>query len=222
MTLRDTLMPEGVEFVDPFESYGKIPKLGCFEHEQTVAADFSDRTMTMPAVRPYLAQHMNHDSSWEVDMVRDARTGRCVGELCLPTRACVHEIVNVPAPPSLPPIGPVPKFGFGRDSISVFCTPNSDVLRIYLPTAEEIIHEILLESGVIPLPDEKRDAYMPALDLLGGLSKAAHSFKRRLRQVLRVLRDASPPILPPYCARRSSVTASYQMNWGGPDTYIKC
>ena len=85
-------------------------------------------------------------------------------------------------------LGGVPTFGFGTDALRVHCTMESEVIRLHLPSDEEILEEVLFEAGIRPVHDEKRAVYRPALERFSGLNKAAHHFKRRLRQVIRVLR----------------------------------
>jgi hypothetical protein len=194
--LQECLAAEGIQYVDVVAPHEEIPKLHFYDSDETVSVELTGRALTMAALRPSLSDHMQQTESWVVELVRDERTGRALAELCLPPRLCVQELLNIPEPPSLPTVASVPNFSFADSSISVHCTKRDDIIRLCLPSAEEILEEVLYESGITPIEDEKCAAYTPAFAILGGLTKAAHNFKRRLRQVIRVLRVHGTATLP--------------------------
>ena len=193
--LRESLSSEGIQFVGAKGPYEEIATICCYERQDTVPVDLTGRVLTMTPFRPTLAEHMGRNDNWVVELLRDEREQRCVGDLCLPPRPCLQEILNIPAAPGLPSAQSA-LFGFGKGSLRAHCTMRSDTVRLCLPLAEEILEEVLIECGIMPIADEKRAAYMPALEKLGGMSKAAHHFRGRLRKVIRVLHDHESADLP--------------------------
>ena len=192
--LAPELMRYGIEHVDVGSPFENLPAVWYYEREHYEFLDMADRTLTIPALRPQIADYMGANGSWIVELVdaESKRERRSVSDLYLPARPCVRDVLNVPEPPGIPVFGGVPKFGFGGGSLDVYFCRNDRPARLCLPTAEEVLLEILIEREVEAGVDEKSSAYRPAIEKFGGLSKAAHHFKGRLRQVIRVLSKADP------------------------------
>ena len=66
----------------------------------------------------------------------------------------------------------------------VRCSETKDVVKVYLPTSEEILEEILRDHGVEPLPDEKRSSYRPVIKRFGGLNLAASALSSQSGSIL--------------------------------------
>lgn len=126
---------------------------------------------------------------WFVDFVKDTQSGRALKELELPASRAVMEVLNGPCPPTLS-LSALPTFGYGVDSISISCSGKRELIKFYLPTPGEILGEFLRESGVEPLPDEKRSAYLPAIRRFGGIYPAARAFSSVSRDILKSLYNA--------------------------------
>jgi len=92
------------------------------------------------------------------------------------------QVLNAPDPPSFRLGGTV--FGFGIDSINVRFTKNSQSINLRVPNAEELLDEMLIESGVQPLKDEKRTRYKQTIDMFGDLSETALFFSGISLQIL--------------------------------------
>lgn len=60
-------------------------------------------------------------------------------------------------------------------------------MNLFLPTAEEVLHETLREFGVEPLSDEKRSSYLPVIKKFGGIHRAAVAFSETSGLVLKAL-----------------------------------
>jgi hypothetical protein len=185
--LRQCVVAHSIMYVDVISPCITLPFISCYDTPLTLRAEIDGPVLTIAAARPSLSNHLQPGDSWVVEMYQDARSNRSPAEMCLPARPCVQELLNLPAAPRLPIATSVPQFAFKKGSITAHCTLAEEFIHFCAPSAEELLEEILIESGISPTDDEKRRAYTPAFELLGGLGKTAHYFKGRLRHVLRIL-----------------------------------
>src|SRR5262249_54089563 len=102
-------------------------------------------------------------------------TGRAVKELQLPPTSVMVDLLNGPCPPGFEKSATL-RVGDGTDSINLRCSGSKEVVKVYLPTQEEVLGEILREHGIEPIPDEKRSSYLPVIRRFGGLHFAAAAF----------------------------------------------
>jgi len=134
----------------------------------------SNKAVIIEAVIPFYKDYLPSGAAWICDLVKDSETGRLPYNLCLPPRESALQVLNAPDPPSFRLGGTV--FGLGIDSINVLFTKNSQSISFRVSNAEELLEEMVIESGAKPLKDEKRIRYRQTIDMFGGLSEAALFF----------------------------------------------
>jgi DNA-directed RNA polymerase subunit RPC12/RpoP len=178
------------EAVDYDPNRNRFPVVIPFEYETAWAAAIDGRTLTIQPPKPKAFESLASPRSWVVDLRKDIKTGRAVGELQLPPGLVAFELLNGPCPPSFDHRR-VARYGDGHDCINVHCTGGKEVVRIFLPTAEEVLQESLREYGVEPVKDEKRASYLPVIERFGGLYHCAKAFSGQSGSVLRALTDGT-------------------------------
>lgn len=188
--LQGVLVGTPIESVDYEPPRNRLPVVIPFEYETTWAAEIVGRTLTMQPPKPKAFESLGSRRSWVIDLRNDVKTGRAVGELQLPPNRVAFELLNGPCPPSFEHTS-IPRTGDGHDCVNVVSSGRKEVIRIYLPTAEEVLLETLREYGVEPVADEKRASYLPVIKRFGGLNFAASAFSGQSGSVLVALGDGT-------------------------------
>lgn len=184
--LQTALTGTTFEFVD-FERPGnRLPVVVPFEYGTTWPVQISGRKLTVVPPKPRTFEAMGSSRAWIVDLLKDSQTGRAVKELQVPASPVVLELLNGPCPPRYELVR-LPRVGDGTESINVRCSDAKEVVKLYLPTEEEILGEILREYGIEPLTDEKRSSYGPVIKRFGGISLAAAALSGQSASILSVL-----------------------------------
>lgn len=188
--LQGALAGTPFEAVDYEPPRNRLPVVIPFEYETTWAAEIAGRTLTFQPPKPKAFEPLASPRSWVVDLRKDVKTGRAVGELQLPPGRVAFELLNGPCPPGFEHTI-IPRTGDGHDCVNVVCSGRKEVVRVYLPTAEEVLLESLREYGVEPVADEKRASYLPVIKRFGGLHLAASAFAGQSGSVLVALADGT-------------------------------
>lgn len=173
--LQGALAGTPFEAVDYEPPRNRLPVVIPFEYETTWAAEIAGRTLTFQPPKPKAFESLASPRSWVIDLLKDVKTGRAVGELQLPPNLMAFELLNGPCPPVME-YTIIPRTGDGHDCVNVVCSGRKEVVRVYLPTAEEVLLESLREYGVEPVADEKRASYLPVIKRFGGLYQCAKAF----------------------------------------------
>lgn len=189
--LQSSLADSAIEYVDYMPPGNRLPGVVAFEQTMTWPAELRGQQLTLvpPALKTFSTRS---SESWFVDILKDNKTGRAVRDMQLPESTVIPEILNAPCPPSFRR-SIVPQFGDGVESINVFCSSNKEVVDLQIPTATEVLEEILREHGYGIIPDEKRSSYLPVIKRFGGLHMAATAMSGQAGQVLEVLRSGRLP-----------------------------
>ncbi|MGO8899340.1 MAG: hypothetical protein ACLQU5_13500 [Isosphaeraceae bacterium] len=177
-----------IESVAYEPSRNRLPVIIPFEYETTWAVDITGRRLTMQPPKPRAFEKLGSPGAWLVDLLKDFKTGRAVKELDPPPSPVVFELLNGPCPPQI--YGSViPRAGHGPESINLRCSGSEEVIDLYLPSADEILEEILREHGLEPIPDEKRSCYLPVIRKFGNVYAAAKAFRSESGLILSSLED---------------------------------
>ena len=179
-----------IDFVDYEPPPNQLPVVVPYEYETPWPVEISDRKLTIQPPRPKAFQEIGASEAWFVDLRKDVRTGRAVGELQLPPSPVICELLNGPCPPSFSR-ELIPRTGDGSDCVNICCSGSKEVVNIYLPTSEEILGEILREFDVEPILDEKRSSYLPVLKRFGGIFPAAAAFTGQRGAILTILAEST-------------------------------
>jgi hypothetical protein len=185
---REELSGSPIEFVDYDTPRFQLPTPIPYEYESLWPATKKGRRLTIQPPRPKAFGELIPKGSWYVDVVKDVATGRALEELHVPPGAAVFEVLNSPCPPGIG-FESIARAGDGIDSINLRCQGRQELINFYLPTAQEILEEIIREHGYEPVHDEKRSSYMPVIKRFGGLHPAAAAFSGMSGAVLSALQD---------------------------------
>jgi hypothetical protein len=172
--LADSLSACGVEYIDMMPTSNVVQSVIPFEHHAQlgVVSDGPQVTFTPPAPKVF---QPTQSESWFVDLCTDALDGRSPREACLPPLAVISDILNAPCPPhSYRSV--VPRAGWGRDAISVRCSSSRELIRMQVPTSDEVLEGVMFSLGCEIRPDEKRSSYLPVIDRFGGIHVASECF----------------------------------------------
>lgn len=123
--------------------------------------------------------------AWMLDLERDVETRRAVEELELPHRLSSLTVLAAPCSTSLS-ITRYCKMGIGPNTFNLRCS-SSRATHFCVPTAEEVLSENLREYGVVPVRDEKRSSYLPAIKMFGGLQQCADAMTGKRAKILQEL-----------------------------------
>ncbi len=154
-----------------------------FERQTHVRVFSSGSSLSLDVPVPQSHSELSGSEAWICDLVKDPVSGRAPLEVSVPPRRSAIEILNAPSPPTFSTDSL--RLGFGVDSVNIRCSKDRPTERICLPTEEEMLDGVLRERGIVVRKDEKRQRYMPALELLGGLSKAAQALSGNSLVVLK-------------------------------------
>jgi hypothetical protein len=186
--LRPLVARLGLVYVDVHVPYEALPRVTPRAAECTQVVDVDHRDVTLAVPKPDVAQVLGDRGKWAVDLTRDIRTGLAPGDLVLPRRAFLVDVLNVPAPPTLPSRNP-PRLGLAATGVVLRASNRDEIARFRLPSDEEVLLEVLRDSGIQPRGDEKREAYAPAIEAFGGVRETARASRGRLRAILRALEE---------------------------------
>lgn len=174
-----------IAHVDINDSLQEIPLVIPYDHETQKRPLVSKKAIIIEDAIPFCEDYMPSSAAWICDLVKDSKSGRSPYDLCLPYRESVLQVLNAPDPPSFRLGGIV--FGAGFDSINVRFTKNSKSINFRIPSAEELLEEMLVESGIQLTKDEKRTRYNQTIDMFGDLSEAAIFFSGISFRILEAL-----------------------------------
>lgn len=181
-----TLKTTAIEHVDYHTRPNQLPNILAYEHSTIWPAELVGHRLTFTPPRPKTFQGLGSSESWFVDLLKDVKTGRAVRDVHLPSSSVVPDLLNGPCPPNVLFCG-IPVFGDGVDSINVRCNPGQTVVDFQIPSADEVLQEILFEAGLKPVHDEKRSSYVPTIKRFGGLHAAARAFTGQPGKILGLL-----------------------------------
>ena len=167
------------------EPRNRLPLVVPFESERKLTVEMVGRTVVFHPPQPKQLEVVSN-GGWIVEITRDARSGRAVKDLCLPPRPSAFAVLNAPGPTTLT-MTRFPRLGDGVDGINVHCTERSEVVRLYLPSGQEVLEEVLRDAGISPDADEKRACYRPVMRMFGGLARAAQALSGQRGIVLKTL-----------------------------------
>lgn len=185
--LQAILAGSGIEHVDYEPPKNRLPLGLAFEQTITWPAELRGQHLTIVPPSPKTFSIRNSES-WFVDILKDNKTGRAVRNMLLPESTVIPEILNAPCPPSFEH-AVVPRFGDGYDSINFHCSSTNEVIHLQIPTATEVLEEILRKQEYDIVSDEKRSSYLPVIKRFGGLHMAATAMSGQAGQVLEILRS---------------------------------
>lgn len=180
-----TLKTTAIEHVDYQPPPNQLPSILAYEHSTIWPAELVGHRLTFTPPRPKTFQ-VKSSESWFVDLLKDVKTGRAVRDVHLPSSSIVPDLLNGPCPPNFLFCG-IPVFGDGVDSINVRCNPGQTVVNFQIPSADEVLQEILFEADLKPVHDEKRSSYVPTIKRFGGLHAAARAFTGQPGKILGLL-----------------------------------
>ncbi|MCG7851870.1 MAG: hypothetical protein MIO92_05055 [Methanosarcinaceae archaeon] len=163
-----------IAHVDVKDLIQEIPLIIPYDKETQKRFLVSKKAVIIEDIIPFYNDYLPSGAAWICDLVKDSETGRLPYELCLPHRDSALQVLNAPDPPSIRLGGTI--FGCGIDAINVLFTKNSQSISFRVPSAEELLEEMLIEAGVKPLKDEKRIRYSQTIDMFGDLSETAMFF----------------------------------------------
>ena len=172
-----------IEFVDYEPPKNRIPTVIPYEYSKPWPVEISNRKLTIQPPRPKAFEPLGSSEAWFVDLCKDVKTGRAIGELQLPPSPVICEVLNGPCPPVFSQ-AIIPRTGDGSDCINICCSGGKEVVNIYLPTSERILGEILRKIEAEPIPDEKRSSYLPVIDRFGGIFLAASALSGQRGTIL--------------------------------------
>ena len=120
----------------------------------------TNRVITLENIQPSYAESLRTTATWMCDLVRDNQTRRLPFELCLPPRESTFQVLNAPDSPWIRS-GNI--LGVGIDSINIQLSKQNHSMRFRIPSEEELFEEMIVESGLSPIKDEKRTRYNQAI-----------------------------------------------------------
>ena len=84
------------------------------------------------------------------------------------------------------------RFGDGVDSINVRCDSRKSVVRFCVPSADEVLDELMRKGGYEAVHDEKRSGYLPTIERFGSIYEAAAAFSGKSAEILEALQKRGP------------------------------
>jgi hypothetical protein len=184
--LRSNLQGTHIKFVDVCPPSHRVPVVTAFELEKLVEIRRYGRRANWLRPQSQVVETYGSRVSWMVDLLDEPTKKRSPFELFLPPRKSTVEILNAPNPPTVH-ISAVPVYGLGVDALNVRCTNDVELISHWLPTAEEILEELLGSCGLQIRKDEKRGCYLPAIRLLGGIEQASSALTGQRGAILQEL-----------------------------------
>jgi len=175
--------------VDVKELVQELPLVIPYDQQELKRFIVSDKAAIIEDVAPVYKNYLSSSAAWICDLVEDSETRRVPYDLCLPPKESASQVLNSPDPPRFR-LG-LNAFGIGIDSINVRFTMNDQSILFRVPRPEELLEELLIESGVKPLKDEKSIRYNQSIDIFQGLSEAAKFLSGTSLQIINSLKSGT-------------------------------
>ena len=172
--LRSRLRSSRFKHVDVKTKAELAPIVVPYEKHTHAKVYLSDNQLNFDSIKPDFIEHTSPSNSWICDFVRDSDTKRALCELVLPPRSSIIQVLNAPCPPKFNTN--MNKVRWGPDSLNVRCDSHESTISFGIPTNEELITEILKESGIKSIKDEKRIRYNQVIKMFDGLKDAYLAF----------------------------------------------
>ena len=163
-----------IAHVDVRESIYDIPLVIPYDREVQMRPIVSNKAISIEGIRPFYEEYLPSTAAWICDLVKDNQTGRAPFDPCLPPRESASQVLNAPDPPHFR-FG-INTLGYGIDSMNIRFTKQNQSISFRVPSAEELLGEMLIESGFKLVKDEKRIRYAQTIDMFGGLLGTARFF----------------------------------------------
>lgn len=173
-----------IAHVDIGESTYDIPLVIPYDSEVQIRPIVSNKAITIEGIRPFCEEYLSSTAAWICDLVKDNQTGRAPFDMCLPPRKSVSQVLNAPDPPRIR--SGVNTLGYGIDSMNIRFTKEKQSISFRVPSAGELLGEMLIESGFNLAKDEKRIRYTQTIDMFGGLLDTARFFSGISLRILEV------------------------------------
>ncbi len=182
--LMDALQETAIRTIDVVASHPGGIVATPYESELQLQIDVVGRNWRLHPPVPTIFQG-GRTRSFVVEFLRDSTSRRAIAELKVPPRQSSLAVLNAPGPIRFTEWRFVP-VSLGVHGLRLRCT-DAKAISLYRPTSCEILEECLRASGLVPVKDEKRHAYVPLLRRFGGLERAADAMTGDYRKVLRWL-----------------------------------
>ncbi len=174
----------GIAHVDVRESTYDIPLVIPYDREVHIRPIVSNEAISIEGIRPFYEEYLPPTAAWICDLVKDNHTGRAPFDMCLPPRKSASQVLNVADPPRIR-FG-INALGYGIDCMNIRFTKKEQSISFRVPSAEELLEEMLIESGFKLHKDEKRIRYTQTIDMFGGLLDTARFFSGISLRILEV------------------------------------
>ena len=146
-----------------------------FERSQQVRTLATGSMLAFDVPLPWCEKGMPDRETWICDLMKDTQNGRAPCELILPPVPAAQQIINAPSPQDFR-MSMLSDWGQGPDCLNVACDKSRESVRLIVPAEQELLEGILESYHVVVRKDEKRIRYLQAIDMLGGLLRAAKAF----------------------------------------------
>jgi len=176
-----------IAHVDVRESIYDIPLVIPYDREVQMRPIVSNKAISIEGIRPFYEEYLPSTAAWICDLVKDNQTGRAPFDMCLPPRESALQVLNAPDPPRIR-FG-INALGYGIDSMNIRFTKQKQSISFRVPNAEELLGEMLIESGFKLAKDEKKIRYAQTIDMFGGLRDAARFFSGISLKILEVFKS---------------------------------
>lgn len=182
--LRDT----SVKYIDYELPRNRVPRVIAFESQVTCSVKQDGQRIEFVPPKPTTLSTLGASDCWYVDLVGEMSSRRAIAEMLPPSSVAIPEILNGPCPPGHQHSA-IGRFGCGLDSINVRCSSNNEVIKFYVPTAAQVLEEMIREGGYEPDRDEKRSSYIPTIDRFGGIYRAATALSGKSGEIIRAVSE---------------------------------
>ena len=176
-----------IAHVDVRDLIHDIPLIIPYEREIQMRAFVSNKAISIEGVQPFYEEYLSSTAAWICDLVKDNQTGRLPYDICLPPRKSALQVLNAPDPPRFR-FG-INALGYGIDSMNIRVTKQNQSISFRIPSAEELLGEMLIESGIQPAKDEKKIRYAQTIDMFGGLIETARFFSEMSLKILEAFKS---------------------------------
>ena len=188
--LRPRLKKSRYEYVDVKTEVNIAPVVVPYEKETHTKVYISKNRLSFDSIKPDFVDCLRSFDSWICDFVKESESNRALCELVLPPRNSAIQVLNTPTPPRFNLN--TDEIRWGPDALNVKCSSNNPTVSFSVPTSEELITEILKESGINIIKDEKRVRYNQILRMLGGLKNAFLTFSGSSLKIIKAFLKDRP------------------------------
>lgn len=182
-TLQNALLGTSIKYVDYESPRNCVPCVVPFESHVTWSVKVDEQKIEFVPPRPKVLPTLGVSDYWYVDLVGETSNRRAIAEMQPPSSRVIPEILNGPCPPNFEHAA-INRFGDGVDSINVRCSSSKDLIRFHVPSADEVLEELIREGGYEIVRDEKRSSYLPTIERFGGLHVAANALSGKSGEIL--------------------------------------